>query len=54
MTEIFGFPLALFLIIAGLIVFVAAWVVHWLFLIIAVVLIVAGIYFFLSGAAPPI
>jgi hypothetical protein len=51
MTAVLGLPLALFLVIAGLIVFVAAWLVHWLLLILAVVLIVAGIYFFVTGGA---
>ena len=54
MTEILGLPLALFLVVAGLVVFVAAWLVHWMLLILAVILIVAGVYFFVSGGAPPI
>jgi hypothetical protein len=54
MTEIFGLPLALFLVVAGLIVFVAAWLIHWMLLILAVVLVVAGIYFFVTGGAPPL
>lgn len=51
MTELLGLPLALLLVVAGLLVFVASWFVHWLLLILAAVLVVAGIYFFVTGGA---
>ena len=54
MTDLLGLPLALFLVVAGLVVFVAAWFVHWLLLILAAVLIVAGIYVFVVGGSLPI
>jgi|HubBroStandDraft_1064217.scaffolds.fasta_scaffold00913_12 NADH:ubiquinone oxidoreductase subunit 6 (subunit J) len=49
MSEILGLPLALFLVIAGLVVFVASWFIHALLLLLAVLLVVAGIYFFVTG-----
>jgi hypothetical protein len=36
------------------VVFVASWVIHWLLLILAVVLIALAAYVFFTGALPPI
>jgi hypothetical protein len=54
MTTVFGLPLALVLLVAGLLVFVASWVVHWLFLVVAVVLIVAALYVAIAGGVLPL
>jgi hypothetical protein len=50
MSTVFGWPLPLVLIAAGLIVFVIAWLFHWLLLVASVVLVAVGLYLlFASG-----
>ncbi|MGA8302246.1 MAG: hypothetical protein WA691_06115 [Thermoplasmata archaeon] len=54
MQSVYGFPLSVVLILAGMIVLIGAWLLHWLLLIAGVALIVLGVYFYLSGGAGPI
>ncbi|MGC2034293.1 MAG: hypothetical protein WA761_02470 [Thermoplasmata archaeon] len=49
MSSFLGAPLAIVLIIFGIIVLVAAAIIHWLLLILGVVLIAVGLYFVLTG-----
>jgi hypothetical protein len=51
---ILGMPEAYFLILAGLLVFLAAYVFHWLLMIIALVLVAVGLYLVFTGGALPL
>jgi hypothetical protein len=54
MTSLFGLPLGALLLLAGVVVFVASWVFHWLLLILALVLVAVGLYVLVTGAALPL
>ncbi|MGA9838828.1 MAG: hypothetical protein WBF81_04445 [Thermoplasmata archaeon] len=54
MTSVFGWPLAVVLLVAGVLVFAASWVIHWVLLVLAVVLVAVGFYLLLTGAAIPV
>jgi hypothetical protein len=52
MSSVFGFPLALVLVAAGLLAFLAASVIHWVLLLLAVGLVALGIFVLLTGGLP--
>lgn len=52
MTSAFSVPLAIALIVVGILVIIAAWVLHWLLVIVAIVLIAIGIYIAYTGRFP--
>jgi len=52
MTSVFSLPVAIALIVVGILVIIAAWLLHWLLVIVAVVLIAIGIYVAYTGRLP--
>lgn len=52
MYEVFGIPLWIFLIAIGVIVLIAAWLLHWLLIIIGLIIIAVGIYFLFMAGLP--
>jgi NADH:ubiquinone oxidoreductase subunit 6 (subunit J) len=49
-----GLPLAVLLILAGIVVIIAASIVHWLLVILGIVIIAVGVYFLVTGGAGPL
>jgi hypothetical protein len=47
--SLFGFPVAALILILGVIVLLAAWVLHWLMIILGLILVVVGLYFLFTG-----
>ena len=54
MSDVFGYPLVLVLVVAGLLVLIASVFVHWIMVILGLVLIAAAVWILVSGGAGPI
>jgi len=52
MADVAGIPLWVILVVVGIIVLIAAWLLHWLLIIVGVVLIAVGIYVLFFGGLP--
>ena len=52
MMDVDGIPLWIILVAVGALVLIAAWLLHWLLIIIGVVIIVIGIYVLVTGGLP--
>ena len=51
-ADVAGIPLWVILVVVGIIVLIAAWLLHWLLIIVGVVLIAVGIYVLFFGGLP--
>jgi hypothetical protein len=54
MTDVFGLSLAALLIIAGVVVLVAAAVIHWILIVIGLGIIAVALYFLFTGGFGPV
>jgi|HubBroStandDraft_1064217.scaffolds.fasta_scaffold31026_1 hypothetical protein len=54
MSDLFGLSLAVMLVIVGIVVLVAATVIHWILLIVGVAIIGFGLYLLLTGGLGPL
>jgi hypothetical protein len=54
MSDLFGVSLAVLLVIVGIVVLVAAAVVHWILVIVGLGIIAIGLYFLFTGGLGPL
>jgi hypothetical protein len=54
MSGVWSLPLALLLVLGGVVVILAATVIHWLLVVVGLVAIAIGIYLFFFGSLGPI
>jgi hypothetical protein len=53
MNGFLGLPIAVLLILAGIVVIIAASVIHWLLVVLGIVIIAVGVYFLVTGGVGP-